>query len=369
MIKGITFLLLLINTICLAQWQQTTLSGNTVYCITNKDSILFAGTNQGIFSSDNHGNNWIALNNGLTNTTVLSLSTKDSVLFAGTMGGGVFISNNNGQNWITANSGISDTVIYSFCAYGNIIYAGGENGHIYSSIDNGNSWNSLNTGISNTSVYGIMNHGNDLFCAIDFGIYESIDSGNTWFQSNVTITSFRCFGENGNNLFAGSGGDGIFYSNDDYNSFNVQNNGMNNLDIRSIVIRNNIVYAASYGGGVAESFDDGMNWIYINDGLNDLNINSLYSDSIYIYAGTGGDGIWRRNLNEITGIKGLSNTIFSYDNKIIEVEDIMGRIIINNPKGLITFTELKRYGTGVYFLTVQSEKGFTRKKIIVINSF
>src|SRR5258708_4685630 len=130
MIKGIAFLLLLINTICLAQWQQTTLSGNNVYCITNKDSILFAGTNQGIFSSDNHGNNWITLNNGLTNTTVLSLSTKDSIILAGTMGGGIFITNDNGQNWMSSNSGISDTIIYSFCVFDNSIYADGENGHI-----------------------------------------------------------------------------------------------------------------------------------------------------------------------------------------------------------------------------------------------
>jgi photosystem II stability/assembly factor-like uncharacterized protein len=368
MIKGITFLLLLINTFCLAQWQQTTLSGNTVYCITNKDSILFAGTNQGIFSSDDHGNNWVGINNGLTNTTILSLATNDSIMLAGTMGGGIFISNDNGQNWITTNSGITDSIIYSFCVYNNYIYAGGENGHIYSSFDNGNTWNLLNTGIFNTSVYGIMNHGSDLFCAIDFGIYESVDSGSTWFQSNVTVTSFRCFGVNGNSLFAGSGGDGIIYSNDDFNTFNVQNNGMNNLNIRSIIIRNNIVYAASYGGGVAESFDNGMNWIYINDGLNDLNINCLYTDSIYLYAGIGENGVWRRNLNEITGINALSNIIFPDNNKIIEVLDIMGRTVINNSQGLITLSELKRYGMGVYFLTLQSKKGITHRKIVVLSS-
>lgn len=366
MIKGITFLLLLINTICFAHWQQTTLSGNTVYCLTNKDSIIFAGTNQGIFSSNDHGNNWVAINNGLTNTTILSLAIKDSFMFAGTMGGGIFLSINNGMNWITSNLGVADTIIYSFCVFGNIIYAGGETGHIYSSMDNGNTWNVLNTGITNTSVYGIMNHGTNLFCATDFGIYESIDSGSTWFQSNVTVTSFRCFGKNGNDLFAGSGGDGVFYSNDDFNTFNVQNNGMNNLDIRSIIIKNNIVYSGSYGGGIAESFDNGMNWVYINDGLNDLTVNCLYADSIYLYAGTGGNGVWRRSLNEITGINALSNTIFRDENKIIEVRDIMGRTIINN--GLITLSELKRYGTGVYFLTLKSDLGITYRKIILFNS-
>ncbi len=52
-----------------AQWQQTSsgLTSTTVYGLTQNDSYIYAGTSgAGVFRSSDNGNNWTAVNNGIT---------------------------------------------------------------------------------------------------------------------------------------------------------------------------------------------------------------------------------------------------------------------------------------------------------------
>ena len=51
------------------------------------DKQLFAGSYRGVFFSTDKGDNWIETNHGLTNTYVHALLVKDSLLFAGTRDG------------------------------------------------------------------------------------------------------------------------------------------------------------------------------------------------------------------------------------------------------------------------------------------
>ena len=54
---------------------------------------LYTGTRGGVFKSTDMGANWVAINNGLTNTRALVLAldpTNTSTIYAGTDGGGGF---------------------------------------------------------------------------------------------------------------------------------------------------------------------------------------------------------------------------------------------------------------------------------------
>ena len=66
-----------------------------IYSFAVLDSNLFVGTYYGgIFLTTDNGTNWRAVNKGLMNTSVGALAVSDTILFAGT-GDGVYRSTNN----------------------------------------------------------------------------------------------------------------------------------------------------------------------------------------------------------------------------------------------------------------------------------
>src|ERR1039458_30427 len=82
-----------------SQWIQTNLpiAGN-VCSLLMHDGDLFAGTDSGLFISNDNGTNWIAVNNGMTGKFVRGLAISGSNLYA--VGNeGLFLSSNDGSNW------------------------------------------------------------------------------------------------------------------------------------------------------------------------------------------------------------------------------------------------------------------------------
>ena len=79
---------------------------------------MFAGTNnQGVFHSTDNGENWTAINNGLTSNQINSLIVIGSNIYAGTWGGGVFRSTDEGANWNAINNGLTANNIYGKYEY------------------------------------------------------------------------------------------------------------------------------------------------------------------------------------------------------------------------------------------------------------
>src|SRR5207253_1366052 len=79
-------------------------------------SILYAGTNSGIFKSISNGSNWSAVNSGLINTFVTALAIHSglpSTLYAGTAGGGIFVSQNSGASWDALNTGLTNLEVWA----------------------------------------------------------------------------------------------------------------------------------------------------------------------------------------------------------------------------------------------------------------
>ncbi len=103
-------------------WEQTntglsTLTVNTIIANTNNQSILYAGTNTGIFKSINKGKSWTAINNGLSNPLpnikkiLYSFSSK--TIFALSEGGNLFESLDEGNNWIFRGAYFDDIALKS----------------------------------------------------------------------------------------------------------------------------------------------------------------------------------------------------------------------------------------------------------------
>ncbi len=129
--------------------------------VLSKDRKIVFGVIEtfGVVRSDNLGQSWTQLNEGLpksdTRILVRSLAVDPSNpknLYAGTggfvgQGSGVYKSGDGGETWSASNQGMLDVVIDSLAvdpANGQVVYAGSEAGDLFKSTDSGKSWTNLN---------------------------------------------------------------------------------------------------------------------------------------------------------------------------------------------------------------------------------
>jgi hypothetical protein len=152
---------------------------------------------------------WLKVSSGMGDKTLYSLTCSGNNIFAGTDNYGVYLSTNNGMNW--TQTSLANNYIYSLAISGNCIFAGTDLG-VYLSTNNGASWNQ--TSLNNRSIASLAINGNNIFARTDnYGVYLSTNNGMNWLQWNegffisyITIYSFCIIN---NNIFAGTGGNGV----------------------------------------------------------------------------------------------------------------------------------------------------------------
>ncbi len=105
---------------------------------------------------------------------------------------------------------------------------------------------------------------------------------------------------NGDLVFAGTGGSGIFRSTDNGTTWTEVNNGIQPWYYFSLLSLNDTLFAGSFGF-VHQSFDNGDSWIDMNIGL-DLNdnINALKRKGPFLYSGVSGKGVYATLLGSGT---------------------------------------------------------------------
>ncbi len=95
---------------------------NTVAIDPDTPATVYAGTWGSVLKSTNGGENWTAMNTGLTSINVNSLvnvyalaidPNTPATVYAGTYGGGVFKSTNGGENWTTMNTGLTSINVFA----------------------------------------------------------------------------------------------------------------------------------------------------------------------------------------------------------------------------------------------------------------
>lgn len=305
------------------QWlKQTKLEHMEVFSICFSDSIIFAGTDRGVYKSADHGENWIFC--GFQKSFITCMSFNDGILYIGTKGEGVFYSLDYGKNWIQF--GISTTQTYSIGSLQNNVFIGTQRG-IYLSTDDGSIWSPV--GWKSYPIYNFSNSENKISAGSAKGVFVSYDFGNSWeyigppgeriFSSvildNIIYVStaqgiYYCpddkakyiywnkanydgdfiysLTENNGNLFAGLRNGGLFMSSDKGESWaDIGLKGFNNW---SLAFKGDTIYSGSWGNGLVYSHDNGKVWLYTT--LTDTTISSLLIYGDYIFAATPGSGIF-----------------------------------------------------------------------------
>ena len=136
-----------------ATWQAKYGPGNMVSCFAVMGNRIFAGTGgitgygDGILLSEDLGETWHFVNNGLGSADIYSLTVDGNNLYAGT-DAGVYVTNNYGTSWTALNNGLVNQHITSICFSQDHLFASASYSYLwnekqsslYSSSDNGQSW-------------------------------------------------------------------------------------------------------------------------------------------------------------------------------------------------------------------------------------
>lgn len=127
-------------------------------------SVLYAGTQGGIFKSTDQGAHWSALTSGLPGNyaaTYLAINpTTTSTLYAGSSSGqGVFESTNGGASWTLLNNGLPSNLTVTGLVVNpsqpSTLYAAGNGSGVFESTNGGASWSADNSGLPSLSVLSL----------------------------------------------------------------------------------------------------------------------------------------------------------------------------------------------------------------------
>ncbi len=320
------FFIITLKAVAQIYWQQTNgpYGGDILSLLRNDNGNLFAGTRgKGLFISVDNGKSWNRIKN-FPHSDVFTLAQNSiGEIFAGT-NEALYKSTDHGINWnnITANSNYYSAALALTIDKENNIYFGDYTWN-YKSTDDGESWNKISGDESyNHSVLsiGVDNKGYIYYTASN-GFFLSRDGGLSWQQVivNDTINNFGpILIDSDDDILTGTNY-GIIKSTDNGASWRfIRINDQNMVYALNLnESRSGTIYACS-NNSIYVSTDKGESWVkiigeppytYINDLITDTTGNILVGTSKGFYFSRDGKN-WEQNN---TGIINTTMRVLEFD--------------------------------------------------------
>jgi len=168
-------------------WKSLIHGTSHVHALFVNDSCIFGGLwGSGLIVSFDKGVTWLGINCPKNSRDVYSVFVSNDRIIIGSAGSecGIYSSDDNGDNWQKNLTLIKDDIIHNIISLGNSLFACSNKSGIYTSSDNGLSWESRNNGLADSMVNSIISKDNTLFAAANSGVYYSSDFGLNWIQMN-----------------------------------------------------------------------------------------------------------------------------------------------------------------------------------------
>ena len=267
---------------------------------TTGGGVLYAGSfGFGVFFSDDYGETWEAINNGLGDRFILCLSTDENgTVYAGTVRGGVFRTKEDGKTWESIRAGLRFVEVKSLLTHHGMVYAGTGKG-VYQWDESGRQWSPVAPGLDQMLIASLaMTNTSQLFAGTTGkGLYQ-IDATKhgTWKRSggplvdpkeHLTHTYIRVMTVSPQqHLYVGTQDGGVYRSKDSGKTWKPIGRSLPNDSIRGIVVARAALYVATGRGMFKNNFQN-SEWVPVNNGLTELSIQVLMASSEgELYVGT-----------------------------------------------------------------------------------
>ena len=267
------------------------LDSEHVFCLTAKNSKLYAGTTLGLFISSDNGNNWNR--DSMVFNWVTDFIIKDRIFYVGTLDG-IFNSTDEGDTW-TKVEALGNKMVNTLAVDDSNIFVG-TNYAVFHLIKQNNSWVLQDTSLVNVTTGSLLLYNQNIFAGtIDYGVFISTDNGKTWSAINSGLggqnfypgIDVYCFTNINSTIFIGTS-KGVFFTTDNGTNWNPSNIGLTNVRTQSVTVKDSTILAAK--GPIYRSFNYGNDWTISVNGMTDFTINVIDINEDYIYAG-GSTGI------------------------------------------------------------------------------
>ena len=165
----------------------------TVLVHPDNPRIIYIGSRQGIFKSEDEGQNWrnifsVRGSNKEVNFLVFALGNRDS-LYAAT-GNGLYYSHNQGKSWerIFKGKNYFENECTALAILPSAIYVGTKAG-LFVSLDKGRSWHKETGQLGKSCILAIaynLKEPNSIYVASVDGVFMTMDSGQSWERIFIT---------------------------------------------------------------------------------------------------------------------------------------------------------------------------------------
>ena len=275
-------------TTCTAQWNPLTSGLTSIRSMTHVGTDLYVATYpSGVKKSTNGGTVWNPVNTGLPggggNAFCESVGYNGTFLFAGTQSG-IYRSNDGAASWTIANGTLTaSSTVFANKWFQNsgvtmAIFSGSiaNGGGIWRTSNNGDTWFIGHSGMgSNVVVNSITLVGTTLWACTSVGIYTSIDNGLSWTADAVVNYATYGLAQAGTNLVMLSVF-GYRYSTDGGASWNDASGDPSAPSEGELAVYDGLLYANTGGStGCLKSTDNGLTWAAFNTGLGAIDQASL----------------------------------------------------------------------------------------------
>ncbi len=266
-------------------------------------ATLYAGTDGGVFKSQDGGISWGAVNNGLTGFTVYALAVDPvatGTLYAGT-NAGVFRTTNGGNAWTAQRAGLGKITVQALAVdptNPRVLYAGTSAAGVFRSADSAATWTASGSGLSSNDVRSLAvdpSAPGTVYAGTAGGVSKSTDAATTWSNRvSANVRSLAIDPVTPATIYAGAEGlftnSGILKSGDGGTSWTSMNSGLGNVPVRSVAVRQNqpaTLFLGTSGSGVFTSTDGGGTWRQLPGSPSSSNTVLLDGASVFVGAPTG----------------------------------------------------------------------------------
>lgn len=289
------------------EWKVNYSTGTSLFI--DSSGNLFSIYNNYFAKSSNGGSQWDTSGNfGYIYSISKILLNKNGDLFVAGDDKKIFIKKRNSDNWIYSipDSNFEYVTTMSFDNDGNL-YAAYEKtnwvsnvgyiiGKLFKSTDYGLTWDSIGMENKFSNVEIVFDKNNNIYMATGKGLFIGKIENNTFIETaSVKGDYFTsvCVLSDGT-ILAATSGSGIIKSTDSGQTWNLKNQDMAKIEIKSIAVNSkNDKYVSAYRVGIFRLANGSNEWEKVTSNLPTKFVNKLAIKDDIIFAGTFGDGVFK----------------------------------------------------------------------------